>query len=358
MKGTLFFICLYLLPSNAESLSDGQHLSSKESLNERYIHPDAWDTPFNKITQVACHNCYEPELTIAIDDTLLSLKDTLNYVKAIELDLWDTNSLIPYAYAEPGNWFIRHGIPQDIYLTGSFGNHSNCSGNGSLAYCLGDINEWSEENPNHFPITLFLDKKQFWSSKNEGRTPKDLFKLLDEKLGDKLYRPKEQFDLNDAFKFTPTKWKWPTAASLAGRVIVVVNGGNFLLDRVTRNLSRENATYNTELEKLILKDKTANAFAGPYAFTAKDFSELPNNTSTKAVFLNSDYPSVTTSVIHTLFQNNESRLIRLWNVDRTNFCELLFLRASYLAYYDFKKQQCKGYRIYPMEQPSLNFLHK
>ena len=247
----------------------------------------------------------------------------------------------------PESWFVRHN---PYILTGHNGNHNNCSGEKFLRDCLYDIQLWSNSNQGHFPITLFLDKKQSWSYPDEGRTPQDLFDLLERMLGDKLYLPKEQAKLNDLENRTPSHWKWPTAEELRGRIIVVINGGNFIRSNNALPFSR-NETYNAATNQIQTFDKRSTAFAGPYVFTHDDFKRLPFDApKSRAVFLNSNYSSIVGTLLTNYFSKNKvhSRLLRLWKVDKYPFCSLLKFRVAYLAYYQFLEQSCKGYRIIPM----------
>ena len=185
--------------------------STTHTLNESYIHPDAWTVPFNLISQVACHNCYEDYLLETDDGEPLNFSQSLNFIKTVELDIWDNYYPVPHSGSEPGYWYVRHGVPG--WRGGFTGNHNNCTPPGSLEECLGDVNSWSDMNPQHFPITVFIDKKQNWSTKEEGRSPSDLFNLLEKIFGDKLYTPQDQVKFNQANAYTPAQWKWPTAAA-------------------------------------------------------------------------------------------------------------------------------------------------
>lgn len=341
ITGLLMLISLSAFANNPANRLEGVTPNDLSPEYSPEVHPRAWLTPINQISQVACHNCYEPEIFS------YPLAEALNYTKAIELDVWDE-----YAFLLGGgmtkNWYVRHN---PISFASSGGNHNNCTGDGYLTDCLHDINVWSNSNPGHFPITLFLDKKQRWSTPEEGRSPRDLFDLLYEILGSKLYLPKEQARLNDLKTQTPAQWIWPRAAELRDRIIVVINGGNFIKSSNLFPFNSSNETYNADVNQVQTFDDDTTAFAGPYVFHHDDFKQLPiNDIKSSAVFLNSNYSSVIPTLVVNYLSSKKihNRLLRLWAVDKHSFCSLLPLRVAYLAYYEFEKQNCRSYRIVPM----------
>ena len=333
-------ICSLTTSSNVSSKGLGA-TSWADPFTSPEIHPKAWETPINQISQVACHNCYEQEIFDS------PLPEALNYIKAIELDIWD-QAIFFLSSGVPNDWFVRHN---PYSYTGTNGNHNNCSGDQFLSDCLSDIRLWSNSNPGHFPITLFLDKKQDWSTYDEGRTPKDLFNLLKRILGSKLYLPRELAKLNSLNITTPARWKWPTADELRGRIIVVINGGNFIRSSNRFPFNSGNETYNATINQIRTFDKDSTAFAGPYVFQHDDFIRLPiGNPESQALFLNSNYSSTVPTLMINYFNKGKvhNRLLRLWKVDDIPFCNLLKLRVAYQAYYEFLHQDCHGFRIVPM----------
>lgn len=337
-------IPLLVIADDPSSRLDGYTPIFSDHGNSSEIHQDAWDKPFNQISQVACHNCYEPEIFNH------PLVESLNHIKAIELDIWD-EAVFLLGGGSPGKWYVRHGIFSSYSISGLYGNHNNCNGDQFLEDCLTDIRQWSNSNPGHFPLTLFLDKKQSWSTPEEGRTPQDLFNLLDRKLGKKLYLPKEQAELNNLNNITPAQWIWPTANELRGRIIVVINGGNFINSSNYFPNITGNKTYNADIDQIQTFKDSSTAFAGPYVFHHDDFRRLPlQDSKNSAVFLNSNFSVAHPTLINNYFSKGKthSRLLRLWKVDEQDFCSLLRLKVAYLAYYQFMDQKCRGYRIVPM----------
>ncbi|WP_191974387.1 Ca2+-dependent phosphoinositide-specific phospholipase C [Pseudomonas protegens] len=146
-----------------------------------FIAPATWNTPFNGIAQVACHNCYEKQYA----STFSSVLDS---VRTLELDFWDQRDAV--TGGSPRHWFVRHN-PGTLFQSG---NDNNCTGDGTgkndLEACLNDVKNWSENHPGHFPITVILDKKQGWSKESSGRTPKDFDELVTRVFQGKLYTPR------------------------------------------------------------------------------------------------------------------------------------------------------------------------
>ncbi|UXU85771.1 Ca2+-dependent phosphoinositide-specific phospholipase C [Burkholderia sp. S-53] len=183
----------------------------------RWIDAAVWNTPLNKIAQVACHNCYEKKYA----PTFTSV---FHGTRTVELDFWDQRDAVTGGWAK--HWFVRHN-PGTIFQSG---NDNNCTGDGygtnDLDACLNDIKRWSDANRPHFPITVMLDKKQGWSKESSQRTPKDLDELLDRIFGARIFTPKDlrtHIGNIDPLQTTVIGKDWPTAAQLEGKVIFVLN---------------------------------------------------------------------------------------------------------------------------------------
>ncbi|CAM3754661.1 Ca2+-dependent phosphoinositide-specific phospholipase C [Parendozoicomonas haliclonae] len=343
--GLAILLLLFTTPSQGDRDPKGKSRIEGRWWQSAAIDPRVWNVRFNRVSQVACHNCYEPHLFTDETGEELPFSKTLDHVTAVEIDIWDTYSPLPLSTGMKRDWYVRHGAWGSLY-----GNHSNCSAPGSLSACLKDINDWSDRNPGHFPVTIFLDKKQRWSQKGQMRQFSDLSWLLKKVFGNKLYKPRHIVSLNDAKQQAPKGWKWPLVKDMAGRIIVVVNGGNFLLDNATRMISPDNSTYNTTIDELSLFLNTAAAFAGPYAYSSKDFSRLPLNMTNTTVFLNTNHSTARQSLFELMEVSRGRQLVRLWNVDDIDFCSYPSLGVSYAAYYDFRNVHCKGYVTVPINR--------
>lgn len=149
------------------------------------LKPASTQSPYQEVFQPTCHNCYEIEVARAMGAN--TFKEVLNSVKNVEVDFWDTRDAV--SGGVPREWYVRHSAGT-LFQSG---NDNNCTGNGNgtnnLGACLNDVKQWSDSHPGHDPITLFLDKKQGWSSVSSGRRPSDLDNLVESILGNKLYKP-------------------------------------------------------------------------------------------------------------------------------------------------------------------------
>jgi hypothetical protein len=180
---------------------------------------------YQEVFQPTCHNCYEPDVAGKMHAT--TFEQVLDNVKNVELDIWDNYRSWITGYAVPGEWFVRH-------WTGP-GNKNVCTNNGNLGACLTDIKKWADAHKDGpYPITLFLDKKEAWSSVQEGRRPADLDKLVETSLGGALYKPAALQGTYASLREAAKAGAWPTLGDLAGKVIVVLTGNGlneYLTDR-------------------------------------------------------------------------------------------------------------------------------
>lgn len=120
---------------------------------------------------IASHNSYEKKYAS-------NFEEVLNYVQAIEIDIWDSYSLLRKKYLHE-NWYVRHSP----FRKGNFNNL-----NGSFKDYLVFLKSWSDQNPNHSVITIFIDKKQNWK---EANNPEEFDKLIESIFSkNRLYTPK------------------------------------------------------------------------------------------------------------------------------------------------------------------------
>jgi hypothetical protein len=190
---------------------------------------------YQAVFQPTCHNCYD--IRIAEKVGVKTFQRVLDQVQNVEIDIFDNYRSGITGNAVPGEWFVRHGAGWPSALTG---NYNNCTGNkngvdgtNNFGACLTDIKQWTDANCKKdacytAPITLFLDKKEAWSSVSEGRRPADLDRLVESILGDKLYKPASLLQGGTGKYPDPRAaakaGAWPTLKDLAGKVIVVLTG--------------------------------------------------------------------------------------------------------------------------------------
>ncbi|HJU40842.1 MAG TPA: Ca2+-dependent phosphoinositide-specific phospholipase C [Tahibacter sp.] len=178
-------------------------------------------TTYQAVFQPTCHNCYEKGVAKAMGAN--TFKQVLDQVLNVEIDIWDTRDAV--TGGKPHEWFVRHN-PGSLFQSG---NDNNCTGDGkgtnNLTACLNDIKSWSDAHPGHYPVTLFLDKKQAWSPASQGRRPADLDQLATSVLGAKLYKPAELKGAHANLRDAAKAGAWPSRDALKNRVVIALTGG-------------------------------------------------------------------------------------------------------------------------------------
>jgi len=154
---------------------------------------------FNDVFRLTGHNTYEDAV---------KLPEMLDSKQSIEIDFHHTG---PY-----GKWEVRH--------FGS-GNQNNCgNGNEYFDVCLNDIVDWSNSNPNHEVITLFLDVKSDWEN-STGKGTQHLDNLLSNTFGSKLFTPADLKGTSSTLRLAASGNNWPFMNDLRGKIICVLTNG-------------------------------------------------------------------------------------------------------------------------------------
>lgn len=202
----------------------------------------AQDTLYNQKYTVACHNCYEKKYSCGLDEMF-------EYTSTIELDIWDSRCLFSKNKVANNDWYVKHTFLQR--------GNKNCF-DGSLKKCLQEIAKWSEANPNHEPVTVFLDKKEGWRKGKGFRQPEDLDNLIHSTVpAGKVFTPKEllsTIDLKSSIKTT----NWPSVNSLKGKIIFVLTDAAILTKRnniLNRYLDKRASDAVCFVAPLIKKEK-------------------------------------------------------------------------------------------------------
>ncbi len=273
------------------------------------LNPVTPQSQFQTIFQPTCHNCYEIDVALAMGAR--TFKEVLDQVKIVEVDFWDTRDGVSGGVAH--EWYVRHS-PGTLFQSG---NDNNCTGNGNgtnnLGACLTDVKQWSDAHPGHEPVTLFLDKKQNWSSVSEGRRPVDLDNLVESILGSKLYKPAALKGSHATLRDAAKSKAWPTREGLAGKVVVVLTGGE---------LANHNATLSTYVQD---RQGAAALFVAADTDEKSDVEGVPNQFSTETakyvVFYNIEDTDGRDALGKTTRFNNY--VSRLWNGDDHDPCAIL-----------------------------------
>jgi hypothetical protein len=191
------------------------------------------DRLYNKSIFMTTHNSYR-----------WSLKRQLDHgIRGFELDIHDVWTIIERIkrfftriklLRSKGNFKIGHWYPgEDV----SHKKDGNPSGN-NLEDWLRVINDWSKNNPNHAPITVFIDIKRDLTNFNN--RPHKNFGLirLNEQISNAFEHNKGAkntakrlytFDeYSEQFGGTETpEISWPTIGELRGKIIVVLMSFHF-----------------------------------------------------------------------------------------------------------------------------------
>ena len=292
------------------------------------IHPASPQSKYQEIFQPTCHNCYEIKVAEAMGAK--TFKQVLDKVKNVEIDFWDTKDAVTGGVKH--EWYVRHSAGT-LFQSG---NDNNCTGNGkgtnNLGACLSDIKQWSDAHPEHEVVTLFLDKKQAWSSVSEGRRPIDLDQLVESRLGDALYKPASVQSTYPTLREAAKGRNWPSMDDLKGKVIVVLTGGQL-----------EN--HNKTLSEYVA-DRGGNAalFVAADTDEKSDITGVPNQftsaTSGYVVFYNIKAGSNRDELGKTTRANEY--VSRLWSGESENPCIVRSNCINDSALYKWNDGACSG----------------
>ncbi|HEY0781786.1 MAG TPA: Ca2+-dependent phosphoinositide-specific phospholipase C, partial [Thermoanaerobaculia bacterium] len=281
-----------------------------------------------EVFQPTCHNCYE--IAVAEKMGAKTFKQVLDQVKIVEIDFWDTRDAV--SGGKPKEWYVRHN-PGTVFQSGT---DNNCTGNGNgtnnLGACLTDVNQWSDAHPRHEPVTVFLDKKQAWSSVGEERRPADLDQLVRGILGDRLYVPGNLKGSFPTLRQAANARSWPAMSDLAGKVILVLTGGE---------LGNHNKTLSEYVNDR--RDQAA-IFVAADTDETSDITGTPNQfnstTASYLVFYNIEATASRDTLGKTTRANNY--VSRLWNGDDQNPCAILANCINDNALKEWNQGSCSG----------------
>jgi len=208
-KYILLFCFVYFLPSLGYS---------QEAIDERFPEVSGLEElKYNENYSLACHNCYETKYTSEIEEVF-------SYTNTIELDIWDSEIF----YGFFNDWCGGKRMEKDWYIkhTPYENGNANCF-KGSFRKSLKRLLRWSNENPGHDVVTVFIDKKENWSNDDESRKPGDLDELILSIFGkEKIYSPAGLLqNKNYLKKAVPTNW--PSLSALKDKFIFVITDAGF-----------------------------------------------------------------------------------------------------------------------------------
>ena len=280
-------------------------------LTEAYSDDATYDAVFDK----ACHNCYDPQWAAAFGD----LPDL---VQTLEIDIFDNaqTSILQTAGSMPGNWYVRHDSLGE--------NISNCSGSGTLRDCLLDVHGWTERNPDHDVLTIYMDKKEEWA---KDRGPADLDALVESVFPrSALFAPGELQGSFSSPREAVVSQGWPRMRDLRGKVILVMT-----------NTNRFQSEYVAQ------RGADALFFVGPATKGEADITGTPSG------FTDQTGPWV---VFHNMGEDaldlvplarSCRRVSRVWGLDETDssYQEALEHCVNRVALFHFQYPAFQGWRV-------------
>jgi hypothetical protein len=162
-----------------------------------------------------------------------------------------------------GEWSVRHGG----LFNGGSGNINCCSASGFLTDCLNDIKNWSDSNPEHNVLTVFIDKKQDWGGT---RQPSDLDKLISKIIPrDRIFRPVDLKGNYSSLREAAQNGAWPTFENLKGKIIFVLTGGHVLDHNKTQKEYVQDRGNNALIFVAPDADETSDVLGKPDQFNSQ-----------------------------------------------------------------------------------------
>jgi len=175
------------------------------------------DIPLNENYSIACHNCY-------LKKPGTSIEDVFQYTSNIEIDIYDSKFFMSKKNRLSGDWYVRHN---PFFARTA----NNCCG-GTFKDCLLKIKAWSERNPMHGLITVFIDKKEKWNSISGQRTPADLDQLLRSVFpGKEIFTPADLKGNATSLSEVIQNNTWPGTDAVKGKIAFFVTDSRFFGSR-------------------------------------------------------------------------------------------------------------------------------
>jgi hypothetical protein len=201
---------------------------------------------YNELRQKSSHNSYQRRE---------ALLDQLVYhrIRSIELDIHNGKSGWS---SVSGNWFVYH-TSTDAQTT--------CH---RLSDCLDELRAFHLANPNHEPVTVWVDLKDPFET---GRMPQDLDNRITSHLPSAwLFKPSDVMancpGVSSLQAAVTGACTWPTHAELRGRFLFVLTGGDVSSSTSKLNTYVSNGTTATSRMAFIAPNLTSSSGIGskPY----------------------------------------------------------------------------------------------
>ncbi len=201
---------------------------------------------FNELRFIATHNSYQTPATDEYKQLYYNVSElTLGLVKPEKVDFWSQT------LTQQLNCGVR-SLEIDIETFDRDGDisftcmHSPCIDMTTSCYdfalAMKEISMWSDNNPNHLPITIIIEPKSgFLPLKDMEEFNLDyaiaLDKTLRETLGEKLFTPADMLRDYESFGAMRTADDWCKAQDMLGKVLILLHECDVTEDYISRDSS-------------------------------------------------------------------------------------------------------------------------
>ncbi len=196
---------------------------------------------FNELRYVATHNSYQTESLDTLKTIYRNLSDiTFGLVAGNKADF------VSPTLTEQLNSGI-YSLELDIEVLDEDGDvdfvcmHAPVTQMTTSCYdmelALKEIAMWSDNNPNHLPVTIIIEPKEsFWPMKNLRKFnigySDEFDALLRETLGDKLFTPADMLRDYENFGEMRAADDWCKVQDMLGKVLILLHEGNTTEDYI------------------------------------------------------------------------------------------------------------------------------
>ena len=256
----LFAIKIY------DSIVQQQHMKKLEAMysdnyqaidESEFINFDRFDETIklNEIQILASHNSYKKEGS-GLGKLFVGLGDSFAEAKALRYGYKNITDQLELGIRSM-EFDLRKRKDSFVLTHVPLVDNSSVAPNFSMA--LDEIKLYSSHNETHIPIIILLEIKDDWMildhalQKIESDELIMLNQLLEEKLGDTLYRPSDLMQEGLSIRETIETYGWPSVSSLLGKVLFVIHPDNFnesylSLDPTLEDLPMFIGSYEDDLE--------------------------------------------------------------------------------------------------------------
>lgn len=221
-------------------------------------------TPLNEIQFLGTHNSYKNRANF--------VSKIVNWFTAV---LIDQSSPDTYSYIfEPLSTQLDQGVRSfELDLLAKEDNQFLCSHHALFddsSHCLDfplalqELKKWSDANPGHMPVTVLVELKDWLlplpsNQEFNSETMRALDQLLQDALGDSLYRPADMMDNHTNLQEALDAEGWPTLSELRGKILFILHPNKISEEYITSDSTMQSQSLFPMLESTpeLLQSKTA-----------------------------------------------------------------------------------------------------